>query len=234
MDNPGAAGTCIANLVMQIPTHHGSADVLGSCRMLCRQELAVIDILMSHHLPALHAHLHTAGMPAVLYASQWLMTGFTVPFPLHVGCRVLDVLLQSQSASVLPRLALALLEALQGELLSHKDLEGLITTFKVHAGGDAAYLHAGRRAHAAAPWQCRERFAAVCAAFRNPQRIAVLHHVPQLGFAAELESAAVAGSAEPRPQPRAAQRHHPVGCTRGSGRSAGSNARREASELCAR
>ena len=140
------------------------------------------------------------------------------------GLRRLDVL----------GLALTLLTLLAAIVFAFPLYWGLITTFKVHAGGDAAYLHAGRRAHAAAPWQCRERFAAVCAAFRNPQRIYVLHHLPQLGFAAELESAAVAGSAEPRPQPRAAQRHHPVGCTRGSGRSAGSNARREASELCAR
>jgi hypothetical protein len=72
-------------------------------------------------------------MPAVLYASQWLMTLYASPFPLHFGARVLDVLLQSRSDSVLPRVALALLEALQGELLACHDFEATITAIKVCA-----------------------------------------------------------------------------------------------------
>lgn len=37
-------------------------------------ELSRFELLLATHLPALHAHLQAAGLPAVLYASQWFMT----------------------------------------------------------------------------------------------------------------------------------------------------------------
>jgi hypothetical protein len=146
-------------------------------------ELSVFELLLASHLPDLAAHLQAAGLPAVLYASQWFMTLYASPFPLHFGGRVIDALLQvraseegglvlsprgfyschdakaigppsawvpaitsplhpppstrtlpwlqSASDGVLLRVALALMEALQGELLSHEDFESIITAVKV-------------------------------------------------------------------------------------------------------
>ncbi|KAI8462415.1 MAG: rab-GTPase-TBC domain-containing protein [Monoraphidium minutum] len=94
-------------------------------------ELSRFELLLASHLPALHAHLHAAGLPPVLYASQWFMTLFASPFPLHFGGRILDVLLQGRDGAVLPRVGLALMEALQGELLALDDFEAIITAVKV-------------------------------------------------------------------------------------------------------
>ncbi|GBF95156.1 hypothetical protein Rsub_07740 [Raphidocelis subcapitata] len=94
-------------------------------------ELSTFELLLASHLPALHAHLQSAGLPAVLYASQWFMTLFAAPFPVHVSARVVDALLQSRDDGVLPRVGLALLEALQGELLALDDFEAIITSVKV-------------------------------------------------------------------------------------------------------
>ncbi len=59
------------------------------------------------------------------------MTLYASPFPLQFSGRVLDVLLQSRSDGVLVRVALALLEALQSELLALDDFEAIITSVKV-------------------------------------------------------------------------------------------------------
>lgn len=98
-------------------------------------ELSRFELLLAGHLPALHAHLLAAGLPAVLYASQWFMTLYASPFPLHFGGRILDVLLQSGDDAVLARVALSLMEALQGELLALDDFEAIITAVKVQNGG---------------------------------------------------------------------------------------------------
>jgi hypothetical protein len=57
-------------------------------------ELSRFELLLSTHAPQLHQHLLDAGLPALLYAAQWLMTCYACPFPIHVAARVLDVLLQ--------------------------------------------------------------------------------------------------------------------------------------------
>lgn len=60
-------------------------------------ELSRLELLLATHLPQLHAHLLAAGLPAVLYASQWIMTVFACPFPVHFAARLLDVILQVRS-----------------------------------------------------------------------------------------------------------------------------------------
>jgi hypothetical protein len=57
-------------------------------------ELSRFELLLSTHAPQLHQHLLDAGLPALLYAAQWLMTCYACPFPIHVAARMLDVLLQ--------------------------------------------------------------------------------------------------------------------------------------------
>jgi hypothetical protein len=49
-------------------------------------ELSCFELLLSSHQPLLHQHLLDAGLPAVLYAAQWLMTTYACPFPIHVSC----------------------------------------------------------------------------------------------------------------------------------------------------
>lgn len=50
---------------------------------------------------------------------------------MQVAARVLDVLLQSDSDAMLPRLGLAVMEALSHKLLELEDFEELITYLKV-------------------------------------------------------------------------------------------------------
>lgn len=47
-------------------------------------ELSCFELLLSSHQPLLHQHLLDAGLPALLYATQWLMTTYACPFPVHV------------------------------------------------------------------------------------------------------------------------------------------------------
>jgi hypothetical protein len=47
-------------------------------------ELSCLELLLSSHQPQLHQHLLDAGLPALLYAAQWLMTTYACPFPVHV------------------------------------------------------------------------------------------------------------------------------------------------------
>ncbi len=56
-------------------------------------QLSRFELLLATHLPALHEHLLAAGLPAVLYASQWLMTIYAAPFPVHFAARLIDIML---------------------------------------------------------------------------------------------------------------------------------------------
>jgi len=94
-------------------------------------ELSRFELLLATHQPQLHQHLLEAGLPALLYAAQWLMTTYSCPFPVHVAARVLDVLLQSDSDAILPRLGLEVMRELQPHLLELDDFEALITYLKV-------------------------------------------------------------------------------------------------------
>eukprot|EP00775_Hariotina_reticulata_P010660 gene10660-10819_t len=94
-------------------------------------ELSRFELVLATHQPQLHQHLLEAGLPALLYAAQWLMTTYSCPFPVHVAARVLDVLLQSDSDAILPRLGLAVMKELQQHLLELDDFEALITYLKV-------------------------------------------------------------------------------------------------------
>lgn len=47
-------------------------------------ELSCFELLLSSHQPLLHQHLLDVGLPALLYAAQWLMTTYACPFPVHV------------------------------------------------------------------------------------------------------------------------------------------------------
>lgn len=111
-------------------------------------ELSCFELLLSSHQPLLHQHLLGAGLPALLYAAQWLMTTYACPFPVHVAARVLDVLLQSNSDAILLRMGLAVMEALSSKLLELQDFEEVITYLKVKPLSWPVHMH--RKVFAAA------------------------------------------------------------------------------------
>lgn len=47
------------------------------------------------HPPPLPPVLQAAGVVPVLYASQWLLTCYSCPFPVSFACRIVDVMLQA-------------------------------------------------------------------------------------------------------------------------------------------
>jgi hypothetical protein len=98
-----------------------------------KRTLAAFEFLLGARLPALAAHLRAAGLAPVLYASSWFMTAYVAPFPLHFGARILDALLQGGECAVLLRVALALMEALEPDLLGVQDFEALISAIKVRS-----------------------------------------------------------------------------------------------------
>jgi hypothetical protein len=59
-----------------------------------KEELSRFELLLASHLPELHQHLLAAGLPSVLYASQWIMTQYCCPFPNHFAARLIDIVLQ--------------------------------------------------------------------------------------------------------------------------------------------
>lgn len=104
-------------------------------------ELSRFELLLSTHAPQLHQHLLDAGLPALLYAAQWLMTAYACPFPIHVAARVIDVLLQADDEALLLRLGLAVMAALQQGLLELDDFEALITHLKVKPLSWPMHMH---------------------------------------------------------------------------------------------
>ncbi|KAF8058922.1 EVI5 [Scenedesmus sp. PABB004] len=98
-----------------------------------QRQLSAFELLLATHAPPLHQHLLDAAVPALLYAAQWLMTGFAAPFPAAVPARLIDALLQAprrDDDALLLRLGLAVMSELQPELLELGDFESLIMAIK--------------------------------------------------------------------------------------------------------
>jgi hypothetical protein len=96
-----------------------------------KSELRKLDFLLERYLPALTAHLNAAGVVPVLFASQWLLTCFSCPFPVGFACRLVDVMLQENSDAVLLKAAVAVLAECEGDLLIQEDFEEILTYLKV-------------------------------------------------------------------------------------------------------
>ncbi|GMH41766.1 hypothetical protein BSKO_09676 [Bryopsis sp. KO-2023] len=96
-----------------------------------KRELCKLEWLLEKHLPRLHKHLQDHGIPAVLYASQWLMTAFACPFPPSFVARVIDIMLIENNDGCMQRAAFAVLAECEEEILALDDFEDILTYLKV-------------------------------------------------------------------------------------------------------
>jgi hypothetical protein len=96
-----------------------------------KKELWKLDWLMQRHLPNLKHHLQQHSVVPVLYASQWLLTCFSCPFPINFSCQLVDVMLMEHSDAVLLRCALCVLAECESELIMQDDFEEMLTYLKV-------------------------------------------------------------------------------------------------------
>ncbi|KAI3426937.1 hypothetical protein D9Q98_006881 [Chlorella vulgaris] len=96
-----------------------------------KDELRKLEFLTHRYLGHLTAHLNAAGVVPVLYASQWLLTCFSCPFPVSFSCRLIDIMLQEDSDSILLKTAVAILAECEGDLLMQEDFESLLTYLKI-------------------------------------------------------------------------------------------------------
>lgn len=95
-----------------------------------KAELRKLEFLLDRYLPNLTAHLNAAGVVPVLYASQWLLTCYSCPFPVSFACRIVDVMLQENRDAILLKLAVAILAECEGDLLMQEGFEQLLTHLK--------------------------------------------------------------------------------------------------------
>lgn len=102
--------------------------------------LNALDGLVAVHLPRLARHLEAEGCSSAMFATEWYMTVFTRSFPVAFTARVLDCFL-SEGTKVVHRVALALLQSIEVELL-RADLGGIMMLIRELPGrfgrGDGA------------------------------------------------------------------------------------------------
>eukprot|EP01025_Chloroclados_australasicus_P028418 TRINITY_DN28172_c0_g1_i4.p1 TRINITY_DN28172_c0_g1~~TRINITY_DN28172_c0_g1_i4.p1 ORF type:complete len:490 (-),score=97.58 TRINITY_DN28172_c0_g1_i4:434-1903(-) len=95
-----------------------------------KNELVKFEFLFQRHLPQLFEHMQEHGALAVLFAAPWFMTSFSASLPPIFSARIFDVMLVTQSDSVLHKMGIAILQELQEELLKLEDMESLCNHVK--------------------------------------------------------------------------------------------------------
>lgn len=118
------------------------------CRLLCssgpnlrqnylpgldglKLQLKAFELLLERRMPSLKAHLDDAGAMPVLYASQWFLSVFSCPFPVSFACRIVDIMLTTNSDLILLRVSLTIMAECEAELLMQDNFEELLTYLKV-------------------------------------------------------------------------------------------------------
>ncbi|CDH49118.1 rab gtpase activator [Lichtheimia corymbifera JMRC:FSU:9682] len=92
---------------------------------LLHERLYQFNHLLQQMLPQVHEHLEKQHVQPSMYASQWFLTFFAFRGPLHLACRVLDVVL-IEGAQMMLRFALTLVFRNQEAILELDDFESLI------------------------------------------------------------------------------------------------------------
>ena len=93
--------------------------------------LARIDARLPEVAPEVGALFAKAHVPAMLFATQWVLTCFAASFPLALACRTIDAMLAcGNAASVLERTTLAMLWACRGDLAQCGEAEEIIAYLK--------------------------------------------------------------------------------------------------------
>ena len=95
-----------------------------------RTALARFDYELRSRRPDVADHLEQSGIPSVLYASQWLLTAFSNPFPAPFSARVIDMLLQEKCIDPLLRVSIAIVLRAGDAVLSRHGLEDIMVELK--------------------------------------------------------------------------------------------------------
>ena len=100
---------------------------------LLRAALAAHDALLGDVAPEAAAVLTEAGVPAALYAAQWLLTSFAAPFPPAFAARMLDAVLIEGSINPLLRVSVAATKACEAKLMAtpRGDFEAAVGVVKL-------------------------------------------------------------------------------------------------------
>ena len=100
---------------------------------LLRAALTAHDALLADVAPQAAAVLTEAGVPAALYAAQWLLTSFAAPFPPAFAARVLDAVLIEGSVNPLVRVSVAATQACEAKLVAtpRGDFEAAVGVVKL-------------------------------------------------------------------------------------------------------
>ncbi|WEW62014.1 hypothetical protein PRK78_007514 [Emydomyces testavorans] len=95
---------------------------MGEAEAFC---VLVRLMLLSRHLPSLHAHLEALNVEPV-YVSQWILSFFAVTCPLPMLLRIYDVLLLEGACETLMRVALSLMQRNEKRLLACNEFEDVM------------------------------------------------------------------------------------------------------------
>eukprot|EP00698_Gefionella_okellyi_P010111 TRINITY_DN2603_c0_g1_i2.p1 TRINITY_DN2603_c0_g1~~TRINITY_DN2603_c0_g1_i2.p1 ORF type:complete len:327 (+),score=50.39 TRINITY_DN2603_c0_g1_i2:380-1360(+) len=103
-------------LLMQLMNGYGAVGMFAQGLPTVEMLLFILDKLIQKYLPKLHASFEREGIVTSMYASQWIITGFTYDYPMSFVLRVWDVFL-AEGFKALFRVALALLKREEPHML---------------------------------------------------------------------------------------------------------------------
>ncbi|GFH28633.1 Rab-GAP TBC domain-containing protein, partial [Haematococcus lacustris] len=86
--------------------------------------------------PRLARHLEAYGVMPVMFAASWLMTCFSSDFNTDFSARIMDVILGGSCDAALLKVAVAVLQRAEAQLLGMHDLEALLLFLKVAVPGE--------------------------------------------------------------------------------------------------
>ncbi|KAJ1565164.1 ecotropic viral integration site [Nowakowskiella sp. JEL0078] len=92
--------------------------------------LHVHSVLVSRHLPNLHAHFEKHGVTPTMYASPWFLTLFAYSFPLEYVLRIMDVVFVEGARDTLVLVSLAVLARCVKRVTAVEDLEDVLGELK--------------------------------------------------------------------------------------------------------
>ncbi|KAJ1723360.1 hypothetical protein LPJ53_002308 [Coemansia erecta] len=120
----------LASLVRNYVPRYYAADLAG-----LRTHTAVFDRLLADRHPRLHAHLAAQGCDALMYATPWFMTLFTLSLPWATALRVWDWFVY-RGSKVLFRVALAIMDLAAPYLLDACPTIAELLGFLLHLPAD--------------------------------------------------------------------------------------------------
>ncbi|KAG2219049.1 hypothetical protein INT45_008893 [Circinella minor] len=84
------------------------------------------SILLAQLCPELDKHLEENGIHPAMYASQWFLTLFAYSFPIDLVLRIYDLVFAEGAVETITRIAIAVMQKNQSQLLEIHDFETLM------------------------------------------------------------------------------------------------------------